>query len=97
MKLDEIKALTPDVIATLPAERIEELTGLVQMVDCLREPTPDELDHIRGRVRETLHSLESERLARSMRLCGGLREPYLTIRLPGTLEAKVVDWSDGLT
>ena len=82
MKLDEIEALAPNVIAKLSPERLNALRAEVQIVDWPHEPTEAERAHILSRVRATFHNLESEHLTRSMRLCGGLPDPYLMIRLP---------------
>ena len=84
MTLDEIEALTPDVIASLPTERLSELIVEVQTVDLPQEPTPEERDRISAVVTTIHQALHDERLTRSMSLCGGTVAPYLQIRWPGT-------------
>lgn len=83
VKLDDIEALTPDVIAALPTDRLKELRAEVQTVDWPHEPCEAELERIVDRVRIVFQALHSEHLMRTMRLCGGLPEPYVVIRLSG--------------
>lgn len=84
MTLDEIKALTPDVIATLPTQELESLLDAVRRVEAGGPKTPELEAEISAAATTTHQALSSELLTRSNRLCGGLAAPYLSIRWPET-------------